>query len=102
MATEARQLLEERWKTITRDVQRFANEGGLSTVNSKRWIKVDDTLEEFAAMLVDEIDADEGEEDHDSLASLTEGIWTEIHDRMLAWAERVEARRDERRKVAAA
>ncbi len=85
-ATETRLVLEDRWRTITRDVRRFQGEGGLATVNSDRWTMIDETLEELGAMLVDEADADD-------LLPLTEGIWAAVRIRMLDWAAGLEAER---------
>lgn len=100
-ATAKRVELETIWRTITRDVERFTmpdESWDIATVNSKRWTTINEELEDLAAMLVDEVRASE----IDSLTTLTEGIWTEIHDRMLAWAETIEADRTARRKLAAA
>lgn len=99
-ATAQRERLETIWRTITRDVQRFTmpdESWDIGTVNSKRWTTINDELEDLAAMLVDEVH----ERDLDSLTTLTEGIWTEIHDRLLAWAETIEAERAARKPVAA-
>lgn len=83
------ELLEERWKVITRDVARFKNESDISGVNSRRWRRIDDTLDELAAMLVGEVNGNET----DSLTAATEGIWAEIELRLLAWAEQTEEQR---------
>lgn len=94
-----RDELEIVWSTITRDVRRFSGEYGLSNVNSKRWTKIDDTMQELAGLLVEEFDGHAGEPD---LVQVTETIWQDIHDKLLAWAEAVEIARDEHRKAAAA
>ena len=46
MSATKRDLLQERWTTMTRDVQRFENESDISGVNSRRWRRIDDTLDE--------------------------------------------------------
>ena len=90
--------LEGIWRTITRDVERYSDTAGIATTNSKRWMRIDDTLEELAAMLVDEV----FESETDSLVRMMERIWEDIHDRMIEWALSIEAARAERRKGAAA
>lgn len=93
--TADRQRFEIIWKTITRDVARFQGESGLSTVNSKRWTKIDDTLEELAAMLVEEVSDREREgetrTDADALLVATEDIWRYIESRLIDFAMHVEA-----------
>ena len=84
------------WRTITRDVARFQGEASISTVNSKRWTKIDGTLEELAAMLVEEVSdrTRDGEttSDVDALTVATQDIWRYIETRLIDWATEVEAR----------
>ena len=94
-------VIEERWRSALRDVERFAGERGISTINSKRYYRANDALEELAAFLVDEVTPGEADAS-DGLQELMDRLWDEIHDRMTAWAERVEQRRTTRRKVVAA
>ncbi len=58
-------------------------------MNSKRWRRIDDTLDELAAMLVHEVHDNET----DSLTAVTEDIWREIETRLLDWADMIEAGR---------
>ncbi len=85
----SRDILEDRWKLLMRGVTRFQGEAAITATNSKRWQRVNDTLEELGAMLVDEV------LDHevDVLLELIEGIWEEIERRMLDWAVAVDAAR---------
>jgi hypothetical protein len=89
----SKEVLEVIWQTITRDVERFSDTAGIGPVNSKRWTRVDETLEELAVMLVEDVFTSEAE----SLTALTEGIWQDIHDRMIEWALSTETARVERR-----
>jgi hypothetical protein len=91
------ETLEVVWRTITRDVQRFSDTADIGTVNSKRWERIQGKLEELAAMLVDEVPEHETE----SLVTMTEGIWKDIHDRMIGWALSIETARVERQTGAA-
>ena len=103
---EQRERLAIIWQTITRDVERFAGESNISGVNSKRWLRIDETLGEFAAMLVDEVDdtirAADLSSEMFTLTLATEDIWQYIETRLLDWAVEIETARSERRKVAAA
>lgn len=93
MSATQRELLEERWKVLMRDVQRVPGEYDISTVNSRRFRLIDDTLDELAGMLVDEVNGDE----MDTLTGTTEYIWTVIRQRLLTWAEQTEEQRAARR-----
>jgi hypothetical protein len=103
-----RERLEIIWRTITRDVQRFVDESGIGTVNSKRWVRIDRTLEELAAMLVDEVSEwsyATGEDEFNEVGELsfvTEEIWRFIETKLIDYALDVEARRAARRSGAAA
>jgi hypothetical protein len=92
----ARRLLEERWRVAMFDVQRFAGEAGLSSVNSKRYYRIQRTLEELAAILVDGVNDHEYDNAHGGLVSVTEGIWDAIREQLLDWATVIEAQRSER------
>jgi hypothetical protein len=96
-------IVTERWKTATRDVRAFEGEYGLSTVVSERWDKANDGLEELAVMLVEEYhDLHAAADGSDDLDALMYRIWTHIEAESIAWATRVQTRRDDPRKVAAA
>jgi hypothetical protein len=91
--TEAEAAVRERleiiWRTITRDVVHFEGEVAVASVNSKRWNRIDRTLEELAAMLVDEV----AEHERDSLTAATWDIWRYIEARLVDWAAGIEAAR---------
>lgn len=93
MSATKRELLEERWSVLTRNVVRFKGEDEISGVNSRRYRRIDETLDELAAMLVHEVHDNET----DSLTAVTDGIWVEIESRLLAWAEMIEEGRDKYR-----
>lgn len=95
---DTRQEKAATWAVLMRDVQRFEGEASISVVNSPRWNAINETLEELAAMLVEEISDSES----DSLTPVTEGIWDEIRDRLIAWAVTIEQERDRRRQTIAA
>jgi hypothetical protein len=102
--TPQRERLEIIWRTATRDVQRFANEAGISGVNGKRYVRIQRTLEELAGMLVDEV-TDSSHEDFNEAGELTfvtEEIWQVIEGKLIAYAIDVEDRRAARRNGAAA
>jgi hypothetical protein len=96
-ATITREMLAERWRMATTDVQRWAD-GDLTQSNGKRWQRADDSLHELAVRLVDEV---MGDAERMSLLQLTEGIWEEIERRTIAWALEVHAARAAREKRAA-
>jgi hypothetical protein len=97
MSATQRELLEERWKTITRDVHQFKTERDISQVNSDRWYRSNGTLEQLAAMLVFEVN----DRDVDTLQETTQRIWINIESELLAWAEGVEREREARKLVRA-
>jgi hypothetical protein len=69
-----------------RDVTRFANQLGVSSVPSKRWGRIQGTLEEITAMLIEEA----GEDEADTLRVATENIWRDIRRDLVQWAVAVE------------
>src|SRR5688572_2073252 len=93
--TAMRTVFEDRWQLLMRDVARFKNESAPSQVPSKRFYKIDRTLEELATLLVDEINGDAEEE---SLTRVTEAIWYEIEERLIAWAIVIHAGRERYRR----
>ncbi len=96
MSATQRELLEERWTVLMTDTQRFKDEHGISTVNSKRYRRIADTIEELGVLLAGETMGNEAE----SLQYLVAGdIMDTIHDRLVAWAEMVEASRADYGKV---
>jgi hypothetical protein len=98
MSATQRELLEERWNLLLRDVARFGDEPDISAINSKRHERIDDTLEELGALLVDEVSGAE----LDTLRAAITDIWINARERLLAWAETTEQQRAERRAQMAA
>jgi len=77
---------------------RFKNESGISADNSKRFYRINETLEDLAALLVDEVYEDEFDNgQHTGLQTVTEDIWKDNKERLISWAERTEEARDARR-----
>lgn len=95
MSATQRELLEDRWNLLLRDVARFDGEAGISTVNSKRQRRIDRAFEELGALLVDEV----ADNETDSLSNAVTDIWTFARQRLLDWAEMIEeGRADYRRR----
>ncbi len=97
-AQAQRELLEERWSVLLRDVERLKGETAISAANSKRYYRINDTLEELGAMLVDEVNDNE----LDALQAAITDTWANARERLLAWAETTEQQRAERRAQMAA
>jgi uncharacterized protein YjcR len=94
-----RDELQIRWGMLMRRVRRYENGGEIAQDNSKAWYRIQETLEEFAGMLVDEVDA---EEVATSLREATERIWDVIRLELVNWAEQTESERAARRATIAA
>lgn len=86
----------ERWHMLMTDSARFAGEDGIGQVNSKRWTKIQRTLEELAGRMVDEVHPSEFDGEAASLQVLTQNIWHEIGRQIIEWAETIEAERASR------
>lgn len=92
----ARAVVEERWRTITTDVQQFVEDGASwSQVNSKAWIALDDALEYLAARIVGEVRDRLSTEGDTSPVSEMQSVVSGLHDHIeaaiLAWAEPIVA-----------
>jgi hypothetical protein len=84
---DRRRLLEERWRVLMLRPVRFAGEARISADNSKRYLRIQETLEELATLLVDEV----GDDDLDGLRQVTEQIWEHIESSLIDWAASLEA-----------
>jgi thiamine pyrophosphate-dependent acetolactate synthase large subunit-like protein len=85
-----RDELQIRWGMLMRRVRRYENGGEIAQDNSKAWYRIQETLEEFAGMLVDEVDA---EEVATGLREATERIWDVIRLELVNWAEQTQSER---------
>ena len=86
-------VFEERWSQLLQDVERYrAREGyiALNTVNSKRYYRINNTLDELAWRLLGEL----SEPEVDALLPVTEAIWDEIKQQLVAFALEVHAIRE--------
>jgi hypothetical protein len=105
MGAITREILEERWRAATSDVARFAGERGISTVNSKRYLRLQGTIEELATLLVQEVYGERLVPDEPSEAERLDSLWCDLEtilsDRMIAWALELEAHRAVRETVPA-
>jgi hypothetical protein len=96
---EVQRLIEDRWRMACITPSKFAGENGFSVGNSKRLMRLMDTMEEFGAILVGGEVSDhvpEGEEDSqvDSLYDLVHNqLQTVIAEALIAWAIEIEAQR---------
>lgn len=94
-----RELIEVRMDTLTRDVERFKDEMAVATVNSKRWRRLHDTLEELAGMLIAETI---NQEEIDQLDAFLDRMWSLIERELVEWATGIEDAREARRAGVAA
>jgi hypothetical protein len=97
---DQRERLEIIWNTITRDAARSRTSPDFGVVNSKRYLRIDRTLEELAAMLVNGISdrlvkdgPDDVVSETDCLLTVTEDIWKYIETCLINFAVEVEALR---------
>lgn len=90
-----RDELAVRWHMNMTRAARYADDYRICCNNSKRFDRINDTLEEMAVRMVDETMDDE---EYWSLTPLTEGIWQVIEERITAWAIGIEEARAERQK----
>lgn len=86
-------IIEERWSCVTRDVRRIDDSRYPSPVNSERWDRVTDGLEEIATWLVGEV---LGEDEEERLEATMTDLWNEIENRLIAFAESTEMARSRR------
>lgn len=98
---DQRARLEIIWNTITRDAMRSRTSPDIGVVNSKRYLRIDRTLEELAAMLAngvsDNFDPATDYSESGELAIAIEDIWTFIEKSLIDWAGEIEKVRAARR-----
>jgi hypothetical protein len=82
--------LAERWRMVCQDVARFGGESELAPINSERWQRVNDTLEEMAVLLVGSV---QNEEERIRLDAALQAIWTQLETQLLQFAELTEKSR---------
>ncbi len=90
-------VFEDRWSQLLQDVERYRTREGyiaLNTVNSKRYYRINKTLDELAWRLLGEL----SDPEVDALLPVTEAIWDEIKQRLVSFAMDVHATRERYRR----
>ncbi len=87
----SREVLKERWDMLLKDVERTRGKDGitLDPVNSKRYYRISNALEEMATLLAGgEL---VGSNEEEALDTLMDGVvWPFLEETLIAWGESLE------------